>query len=90
MSAPLPLATPDIEITRTGVLATASLVVATFSVAVTLAVAGGGGSDEPAAAAGPRFATGITGAHRSPAAGPEAAQPDAATTYHQSAMQRRR
>ena len=76
MSAPLPLATPDIEITRTGVLAAASVVVATCSVAVTLAVAGGGGgTDEPAAAAGPRFATGIS--------------PDAATPYPR-AMQRRR
>jgi hypothetical protein len=76
MSAPLPLYTPDIEITRTGLLATASVVVATCSVAVTLAVAGGGGV--------------ITSPDRSPAAGPETAKPDAATPYHQRAMQRRR
>jgi hypothetical protein len=51
MSVPLPLKTPAIELTRTGVLAAASIVVATCSVAVTLAVAdGGGGADEPAAA----------------------------------------
>jgi hypothetical protein len=90
MSAPVPLYRPDIEITRTGMLAAASVVVATCSVAVTLAVTGGGGSDEPAAAAGPRFATGITSPDRSPAAGPETAKPDAATPYHQRAMQRRR
>jgi hypothetical protein len=79
MSAPVPLHTPEFEITRTGLLAAASVVVATCSFAVTLAVAGGGGggTDEPAATAGPRFATGIN--------------PDAATPlYHHRAMQRRR
>lgn len=90
MSAPLPLHAPDIEVTRTGLLAAASVVIATCSVAVTLAVAGGGGgTDEPAAAAGPRFATGIT----PPAAldaKAETAQPDAATLYHHGAMERRR
>jgi hypothetical protein len=51
MSAPVPLGSPDIRITRTGLLAAVSVVVATCSIAVTLAVAGGGGADEPAAAA---------------------------------------
>jgi hypothetical protein len=91
MSAPVPLNTPDKPLTRTSVFAVASVVVATCSVAVTLAVtSGGGGTDEPAAAAGPRFATGI--ADRSPAAGgkPEIAEPDAATLYHHRAMERRR
>jgi hypothetical protein len=51
-----------------------SVVVATSSVAVTLAVAGGaGGTDAPAAAVKP-----------------ETAQPDAATLYHHGAMERRR
>jgi hypothetical protein len=90
MSAPVPLNTPDVQVTRTGLLAAVSVVVATCSIAVTLAVAGGGGgSDEPATAAGPRFATGLT----SPAAAnakPETAQPDAATLYHHGAMERRR
>jgi hypothetical protein len=85
MSAPGPLRPPDIPVTRTGLLAAVSVVVATCSVAVTLAVAGGGGgTDEPATAAGPRFATGQT----APAA--ETAQPDAATLYHHGAMERRR
>jgi hypothetical protein len=90
MSAPVPLHPPDIKITRTGLLAAVSVVVATCSVAVTLAVAGGGGgTDEPAAAAGPRFATGLT----PPAAAQlkaETAKPDAATLYHHGAMERRR
>jgi hypothetical protein len=49
MSAPVPINAPDIEITRTGLLAAASVVIATCSVAVTLAVAGGGdaGADDP-------------------------------------------
>ena len=82
MSAPVPLNSPDMQITRSGLLAAVSVVVATCSVAVTLAVAGGGGgTDEPAAAAGPRFATGLT---------PPAAKPDAATLYHHGAMERRR
>jgi hypothetical protein len=85
MSAPVPMGSPDIQITRTGLLAAASVVVATCSVAVTLAVAGGGGTDEPAAAAGPRFATGLT-----PPAAPETAKPDPATLYHHGAMERRR
>jgi hypothetical protein len=92
MSAPLPLNAPDIPITRTGVLAAASVLVATCSVAVTLAVtSGGGGTDAPAADAAPRSATGIT-EPRSPAAGgkPEIAEPDAATLYHHRAMERRR
>jgi hypothetical protein len=89
MSAPVPLDSPDIKITRSGLLAAVSVVVATCSVAVTLAVAGGGGgTDEPAAAAGPRFATGLT--PPAPAAKPETAQPDAATLYHHGAMERRR
>jgi hypothetical protein len=51
VSAPVPLHPPDVQITRTGLLAAVSVVVATCSVAVTLAVAGGGGgTDEPAAA----------------------------------------
>jgi hypothetical protein len=84
MSAPIPLHTPEIEITRTGLLAAASVVIATTSVAVTLAVAGGGGgTDQPAAATSPRFATGITST-------PATAEPDAATLYHHRAMQRRR
>lgn len=49
MSAPVPLHPPDMQITRTGLLAAVSVVVATCSVAVTLAVAGGG-TDEPAPA----------------------------------------
>jgi hypothetical protein len=90
MSAPVPLHPPDMRITRPGLLAAVSVVVATCSVAVTLAVAGGGGgTDEPAAAAGPRFATGLT----PPAAAQlqtETAKPDAATLYHHGAMERRR
>jgi hypothetical protein len=74
MSAPVPLNPPGIQVTRTGLLAAASVVVATCSIAVTLAVAGGGaGTDEPAAAVQP-----------------ETAQPDAATLYHHGAMERRR
>jgi hypothetical protein len=74
MSAPVPLGSPGIQITRTGLLAAVSVVVATCSIAVTLAVAGGGGADgEPAAAAQP-----------------ETAKPDAATLYHHGAMERRR
>jgi hypothetical protein len=74
MSAPVPLHHPDIRITRTGLLAAASVVVATCSVAVTLAVAGGG-TDEPAAAVDSQV---------------ETAKPDAATLYHHGAMERRR
>ena len=48
MSAPVPLGSPGIQITRTGLLAAVSVVVATCSIAVTLAVAGGGGTDESA------------------------------------------
>jgi hypothetical protein len=73
MSAPVPFQPPEVGITRTGLLAAASVVVATCSVAVTLAVAGGGGdTGEPAAA------------------GAESAKPDAATLYHDGAMERRR
>ena len=51
MSAPFPLHPPDVQITRTGLLAAVSVVVATCSVAVTLAVTGAaGGTDEPPAA----------------------------------------
>lgn len=90
MSAPVPIGSPGIQITRSGLLAAVSVVVATCSIAVTLAVAGGGGgTDEPAAAAGPRFATGLT-PPAAPAAKPETAQPDAATLYHHGAMERRR
>jgi hypothetical protein len=82
MSAPVPLHQPDIQITRTGLLAGLSVVVATCSIAATLAVTGGGGgTDEPAAAAGPRFATGIT-PPAAPLEKPETAKPDAATLYH--------
>ncbi len=74
MSAPVPLNTPDISLTRTSVFAAVSVVVATCSVAVTLAVtSGGGGTDEPAAGGKP-----------------ELADPDAATLYHHRAMERRR
>jgi hypothetical protein len=91
MSAPVPLNTPDIQVTRPGLLAAVSVVVATCSVAVTLAVAGGGGgTDEPATAAGPRFATGITPPAAAAQAKPEIAKPDAATLYHHGAMERRR
>jgi hypothetical protein len=92
MSAPVPLNSPEIQITRTGLLAAASVLIATCSVAVTLAVTSGGdGADEPAAAAGPRFATGITSPPAAAAATkPEIAKPDAATLYHHSAMERRR
>jgi hypothetical protein len=90
MSAPVPLNPPDIQVTRTGLLAAVSVVVATCSIAVTLAVAGGGGgTDKPATAAGPRFATGLT----PPAAAQqsiETAKPDAATLYRYGAMERRR
>ena len=90
MSAPVPFHPPDIQVTRTGLLAAVSVVVATCSIAVTLAVAGGGGgTDEPAAAAGPRFATGLT----PPAAARQSTQnakPDAATLYRYGAMERRR
>jgi hypothetical protein len=86
MSAPVPMKSHDIELTRGGMLAAASVVIATCSVAVTLAVAGGGGgTDEPAAASGPRFATGITAPETV-----ETAQPDAATLYHHGVMERRR
>jgi hypothetical protein len=50
MSAPVPMNAPDIEITRGGLVAAAGVVIATCSVAVTLAVAGGGGAagtDDP-------------------------------------------
>jgi hypothetical protein len=40
MSAPVPFHPPDIQVTRTGLLAAVSVVVATCSVAVTLAVTG--------------------------------------------------
>jgi hypothetical protein len=43
MSAPVPLNSTDIQITRAGLLAAVSVVIATCCVAVTLAVAGGGG-----------------------------------------------
>jgi hypothetical protein len=88
---PLPMNAPDIPFTRTGVLAAASVAIATCSVAVTLAVTSGGGEADEPAAAGPRSATGITDPG-SPAAGgmPETAKPDAATLYHHSAMERRR
>jgi hypothetical protein len=86
MSAPVPMKSPDIELTRSGMLAAASVVIATCSVAVTLAVAGGGGgTDEPAAASGPRFATGLTAPETV-----ETAKPDAATLYHHGVMERRR
>jgi hypothetical protein len=91
MSAPVPIQTPDIKLTRTGLLAAASVVVATCSVAVTLAVtSGGGGTDEPAAAVGPRFATGITTPATPVTGEPEIARPDAATLYHHRAMERGR
>jgi hypothetical protein len=81
MSAPVPFHTPDIQVTRTGLLAAVSVVIATCSIAVTLAVAGdGGGTGEPATAAGPRFATGIT-PPAAPEVTPETARPDAATLY---------
>ena len=90
MSAPVPLHQPALQITRSGLLAAVSVVVATCSIAVTLAVAGGGGgTDEPAAAAGPRLATGLT----PPAAANsqvETAKPDAATLYHHGIVERRR
>ena len=72
MSAPVPVNTPDIQITRTGLLAAASVVIATTSVAVTLAVSTGGEADEPAA----------------PSGTPATAQPDAAKTYHHSIERR--
>jgi hypothetical protein len=91
MSAPMPVHLPDIEITRSGMLAGTSVVLATLSVAVTLAVAGGGGgTDQPAAAAGPKFATGLTAAGTVDTPKPETAKPDAATLYHHRAMERRR
>jgi hypothetical protein len=71
---PLPMNAPDIPITRTGVLAAASVAIATCSVAVTLAVTSGGGEAGEPAAGGM----------------PETAKPDAATLYHHSAMERRR
>jgi hypothetical protein len=74
MSAPLPLHSPDVHITRTGLLAAASVVVATCSVAATLAVAGGG-TDGRAAAANSQI---------------ETAKPDAAILYHHGAVERRR
>jgi hypothetical protein len=91
MNVPVPMNAPDIPITRTGVLAAASVVIASCSVAVTLAVTSGGGDTDQPAAAAPRFATGIT-EPGSPAAGgkPEIAKPDAATLYHHRAMERRR
>jgi hypothetical protein len=76
MSAPLPLNAPHIPLPSTSVFAALSVVVATCSVAVTLAVtSGGGGAGEPGAAAVPK---------------PEIAEPDAATLYHHRAMERRR
>lgn len=81
MSVPLPFKTPDIELTRTGVLAAASLLVATCSVAVTLAMADGGGL---------AMADGGGGADQPATAKPGTAEPDAATLYHHRAMERRR
>jgi hypothetical protein len=69
MSAPLPLHAGTIPVTRTGLLAAASAVVATASVAVTLAVStGGGAADAPSADGQPAIA-----------------KPDGATLYHRSA-----
>jgi hypothetical protein len=91
MSAPVPLYSPDVEVTRHGLLAAVSVVIATCSVAVTLAVAGGGGgTDEPATAAGPRFATGPIGSGTVDPPGPATAQPDAATLYRNGVMIERR
>jgi hypothetical protein len=56
MSAPVPLNAPDMPLTRTGVLGVASVVIATCSVAVTLAVTSGGGTGEPAAGGKPGVA----------------------------------
>jgi hypothetical protein len=50
MSAPVPLNAPEIEFTRGGLLTTAGALLATCAVAVTLAVAGGGGAAKPATA----------------------------------------
>jgi hypothetical protein len=47
MSAPVPLNAPEIEFTRSGLLAAAGAVLATCAVAVTLAVAGGGTAADP-------------------------------------------
>jgi hypothetical protein len=66
MSAPLPLSAPNVRITRTGLAAAGSVVLASVSIAVTLAVSTGGSADEPAA----------------PGGAPTTAQPDAAKTYH--------
>jgi hypothetical protein len=51
MSAPIPFTSPSFPLSRTGWLAAASVVVATTSVAVTLAVSTGG-DDEPAPSPG--------------------------------------
>lgn len=70
MSAPVPLHPRDIEITRTGLLAAANVVMTICLIALVLAVAADSDTDEPA--------------------GAETAKPDAATPYHDGAMERRR
>jgi hypothetical protein len=72
MSAPVPLSAPTVRLSRTGLLAAASVILATGSVAVTLAVSSGGSADEPAA----------------PSGTPATAQPDAAKSYAHSIPQR--
>jgi hypothetical protein len=71
VSAPVPLHPRDIEITRSGLLAAANVVMAICLIALVVAVAAGDSdTDEPA--------------------GAETAKSDAATPYHDGAMERRR
>jgi hypothetical protein len=69
MSAPIPMSAPDIPVSRTGLLAAASAVIAAGSVAVTIAVTTSGATNDGPAQ---RFAQ------------PATAQPDAAKLYHHS------
>jgi hypothetical protein len=71
VTAPVPLHPRDIEITRTGLLAAANMVMAICSIALVLAVASGDSDTDEAA-------------------GAETAKQDAATPYHDGAMERRR
>jgi hypothetical protein len=69
VSAPVPLHPRDIQITRTGLLAAANMVMAICLIALVLAVTGGDSdTDEPGGAG----------------------TADAATPYHDRAMERRR
>jgi hypothetical protein len=71
MSTTFPIRSGSLPVTRTRLLAAASVAVATASAIVTLAVTAGGGAESPAA----------------PTGQPATAKPDAATIYHHSVEQ---